>query len=167
MNKRIIALVAIGITTINIRNAVAVELPTCCFYKDATDASDLATGCSKIQCNDVIYEDCKTCANGSTPEQTTVTPCGLYGRSLTYGKCGFSVIDPDPIIPTPTCEAGSYATSDDLCANCPMPGTSAAGATSITDCFIPAGRTVSDETGSYIYTEDCYYKLKGNLTPVN
>lgn len=167
MNKRIIALVAIGITTINIRNAVAdtYEIPQCCFYKDVSDTND--TGCTKIQCNDVIYEDCKTCTNGSTPEQTTVTPCGSNGRSLTYGKCGFSLIDPDPIIPTLKCEAGSYATSDNLCANCPIPGTSVAGATSITDCFIPAGKTVSDETGSYIYTEDCYYKLKGNLTPIS
>lgn len=36
-------------------------------------------------------------------------------------------------------------------------GTSEAGATSITGCYIPAGTTGSDSTGGYTYAEDCYY----------
>ena len=59
------------------------------------------------------------------------------------------------------CSAGYYGTvtlvSSSACTQCPSPGTSAAGATSQSDCYIPAGTTGSDSTGTYKYTANCYY----------
>ena len=60
------------------------------------------------------------------------------------------------------CVAGAYGTpsksNKTACAPCPSPGTSAAGSTSQSDCYIPAGTTGSDSTGTYKYTSNCYYK---------
>ena len=60
------------------------------------------------------------------------------------------------------CVAGAYgnpsASNKTACAPCPSPGTSAAGSTSQSDCYIPAGTTGSDSTGTYKYTSNCYYK---------
>ena len=59
------------------------------------------------------------------------------------------------------CVAGAYgnpsASNETACAPCPSPGTSAAGSTSQSDCYIPAGTTGSDSTGTYKYTANCYY----------
>ena len=59
------------------------------------------------------------------------------------------------------CVAGAYgnpsASNKTACAPCPSPGTSAAGSTS-QSCYIPAGTTGSDSTGTYKYTSNCYYK---------
>ena len=60
------------------------------------------------------------------------------------------------------CSAGYYGTVGALvnsssCTQCPSPGTSSAGATSQSDCYIPAGTTGSDSTGTYKYTSNCYY----------
>lgn len=164
MNKHIIALAAIGIASITIQDTMATTyLPTCCSYDAAAGGG---TGCQKITCNGTVYEDCTTCANGSTPEQTTVVPCGSAFGSLTYGKCENTLIDP-PILDTP-CPAGQYKSLDktigNICVDCPTPGTSEQGAKSITKCFIPAGTTVSDTTGTYKYTEDCYYN--NNINPI-
>ncbi len=48
------------------------------------------------------------------------------------------------------------------CTRCPSSGgvygtTASSGATSITECYIPSGGTFSDDTGSGIYTGNCYY----------
>ena len=60
------------------------------------------------------------------------------------------------------CVAGAYgnpsASNKTVCAPCPSPGTSATGSTSQSDCYIPAGTTSSDSTGTYKYTSNCYYK---------
>lgn len=60
-----------------------------------------------------------------------------------------------------TCNQGYYANRA-TCVKCPSsggtPGTTAgAGATSITACYIPYGMSITDETGSYIFTSHCYY----------
>ncbi len=55
-----------------------------------------------------------------------------------------------------SCNAGYYLSSGD-CKACPSPGTSAAGATSITECCIPSGTTGSDATGTYTYASPCCY----------
>ena len=59
------------------------------------------------------------------------------------------------------CVAGAYGnpslSNKTACAPCPSPGTSAAGSTSQSDCYIPAGTTGSDSTGTYKYTANCYY----------
>ena len=57
---------------------------------------------------------------------------------------------------TYVCNSGTYKTSSG-CASCPWPGTSAAGSTSISSCYIRSGTLGSDDSGSYKYTADCYY----------
>lgn len=54
------------------------------------------------------------------------------------------------------CNANYYK-SGAACQPCPNGGKSAAGATSITSCYLPSGTTFSDSTGSGTYTENCYY----------
>ncbi len=61
------------------------------------------------------------------------------------------------------CLAGYYksGTSGLNCRLCPsfngVAGASDIGATSITDCYIASGTILSDTTGTYTYTRDCYY----------
>lgn len=58
------------------------------------------------------------------------------------------------------CEAGYYGNPtrfDKTCTKCPSPGTSAEGSTSQSDCYIPAGTTGSDSSGTYKYVSDCHY----------
>ncbi len=55
------------------------------------------------------------------------------------------------------CGAGYYGYLDN-CTACPGSGTSTAGSNgAITDCYLPAGTTGSDATGTYEYTTPCYY----------
>ena len=53
-----------------------------------------------------------------------------------------------------SCGAGTYS-PDGECLSCPGGGTSDAGATDITKCYITSGGT--DETGTYTFTDKCYY----------
>lgn len=58
------------------------------------------------------------------------------------------------------CEAGYYGKPtafNKTCTKCPSPGTSAEGSTSQSDCYIPAGTTGSDSSGTYKYVSDCHY----------
>ena len=58
------------------------------------------------------------------------------------------------------CRAGYYGDAGNNgrnCTKCPGGGTSAAGSTSITDCYMSSGSTGSDATGMFIYTSNCYY----------
>ena len=43
------------------------------------------------------------------------------------------------------------------CTACPDGGTSSAGATSVTQCYIPTTTTFTDSIGTYNYSENCYY----------
>lgn len=62
------------------------------------------------------------------------------------------------------CSIGYYNDgSTDICHQCPSYnggyGTTAdSGTVDITDCYIPAGTTFNDETGSWTYTQNCNYK---------
>lgn len=50
-------------------------------------------------------------------------------------------------------------TDTNACTRCPANSiTTDIGATSITSCYLKAGRSFSDTTGTYEYTENCYYK---------
>lgn len=56
---------------------------------------------------------------------------------------------------------GSPSDTTSGCSPCPrptgIPVNSDAGSTLITSCYIPAGLPYSDSTGTFIYTEKCYY----------
>lgn len=64
------------------------------------------------------------------------------------------------------CKSGYYLTEvididsqkSGMCLSCPESGTSAdKNSGSITSCYLPSGTTGSDATGTYEYTNDCYY----------
>lgn len=59
------------------------------------------------------------------------------------------------------CKQGYYG-SEQSCTRCPSSGgvygtTALAGATAITECYLPSGTAFSDTTGSGTYTDKCYY----------
>ncbi len=69
-----------------------------------------------------------------------------------------------------TCNEGSrlfacnigYYQNGTSCSPCPSSGgiagkTKSIGATSITECYIPANTSITDSDGQYIYISDCYY----------
>ena len=58
------------------------------------------------------------------------------------------------------CAAGYYGSSTmgtSGCTRCPNDGSSVAGSTVITSCYLPSGTTLTDSTGTYTYTADCSY----------
>lgn len=59
------------------------------------------------------------------------------------------------------CAAGYYGSPTSSlsgCTECPSPGTSVAGSnTSKTDCYIPANTQLTDSSGTFTYTTNCYY----------
>ncbi len=63
------------------------------------------------------------------------------------------------------CAVGTYKSESGTqtsCATCPPSGgtvgtTQSQGSTDITQCYIPAGASFSDNAGTYEYTNNCYY----------
>lgn len=73
--------------------------------------------------------------------------------------CGGTLLNPSCKY---RCKQGYYGT-DKSCTRCPSSGgvygtTADAGATAITECYIPSGTAFSDTSGSGTYTGDCYYQ---------
>lgn len=62
-----------------------------------------------------------------------------------------------------SCYLGFYKSSAAACTACPevdreRPYSANGGMAGITSCYYEAGTPFSDETGSYTFTTDCYYK---------
>ena len=59
------------------------------------------------------------------------------------------------------CDTGYYGTPTDIstgCNKCPANGTSMTlNNDDITDCFLPAGTTFTDSSGTFEYTSACFY----------
>lgn len=112
---------------------------------------DQAYCCSSNHtCFNPNYETCDT-GGGQHSPCTDTTNCneGYYCQMTsgsTSGTCQ----------PLPDCEPGYFGLT--TCAPCPVPGTSSFGSFNITQCYIPAGQIVSDNTGKYKYASKCYYK---------
>lgn len=89
------------------------------------------------------YFSCNECANGyirTVARKSMARPC--MGNSVVVYEC------------RRYCDKGSYS-SGDSCVACPSGGTTeSAGAKDITQCYITSG---SDSTGTYLYTENCYW----------
>ena len=116
-----------------------------------------------------------TCeCSGGTNAPTFCTPETCKPTTTGWGSCGFGANSYVECEETAKCVgdfcvrgqnyrcvAGAYgnpsASNKTACAPCPSPGTSSAGSTSQSDCYIPAGTTGSDSTGTYKYTANCYY----------
>ena len=118
---------------------------------------------------------CSNSGGGITPPTPTIcTPATCKPTTTGWGSCGVGANSYVECEATAECRgslcvrgqnyrcvAGAYgnpsASNKTACAPCPSPGTSAAGSTSQSDCYIPAGTTGSDSTGTYKYTANCYY----------
>ena len=139
----------------------------------ATISTNAATGPSTKNCCSISRIPCTTnsdCSDNDRCVQCTLNPdpveCPepkIY--SLLKGACVCPNLKSGV---NPTCENGTfdedsctcfcnagYYQNGDACNKCPDNGTSAAGATSITQCYVT---TFSDATGSGVYTSNCYYK---------
>ena len=58
------------------------------------------------------------------------------------------------------CTSGTYSGKRaSSCTKCPQnpPATSNAASTKITDCYYPANREISDSTGDYLFTQNCFF----------
>ncbi len=105
----------------------------------------VASGGISVDCSTCVSTDWAAYSTGyeSKVSATCNTRTGACKRTTSY-----------------RCAAGYYGSSTNGtsgCSKCPSPGTTAAGATSITECCIPSGTTGSDTTGTYTYTSQCCY----------
>jgi len=111
-----------------------------------------------IDCNVTYSEcerDCAGCtncvsdvswsANGTGYEKKTTRTCDCNTcNATTYYRCA----------------AGYWGVSKDGisgCKACPDSGTSAPGSKMQTECYLSAGGSRTDATGTYKFTSDCYY----------
>lgn len=118
------------------------------------------------QCNGASSYSC-SCGMSTTSSLSCAT--GYYGTpSYTYyngdafGGCVKCPANTATCSGTTfTCAKGYYKNGFS-CTRCPSSGgvygtTASTGATSITQCYIPSGTSMSDGTGTYTYTSNCYY----------
>ena len=107
----------------------------------------------------IEYDECEKCAIPCSSTTSWLTSNGKTGyerRTVCSSGCGTYEY---------RCAAGYYGkpTNDTSgCTKCPssgnVAGQSVAGSNSaITSCYIPANTSLSDSTGTYQYTSNCYY----------
>ncbi|HIS71043.1 MAG TPA: hypothetical protein IAD02_03600 [Candidatus Enterousia intestinigallinarum] len=98
-----------------------------------------------------------TCtASNCSPSAWTAYATGYERR--TYRYCSTSTKCTSSI--QYRCAAGYYGRTingSSGCTCCPNSGSSVAGSTVITSCYLPSGTTGTDTSGTYTYTADCYY----------
>ncbi len=103
--------------------------------------------------------ECTDCTS-DTSWSTAVTPTGAelpshQQKTTRTCDCGTCVETTQY-----RCAAGYYGNPTSIlsiCATCPQPGTSAAGSTAKTSCYIPSGTSMTDNAGTYQFTTKCYY----------
>ena len=110
--------------------------------------------------NTISYQTCPTKCAGCT---NCVSDSNFSSYSTGYQRKATRTCDCETCRTTYSyrCAAGYYGSSSNGtsgCSPCPSGGTSSAGTTSATGCYIPSGTTGSDATGTYKYTSNCYWK---------
>ena len=143
---------AIGI---GVANALPPQqsIPSCCTISEIGNVTQ-GNGCYKISCTGSgslinTFYDCDSCNPGYVQNQMTFQ-CTSSSAVYTIRACTLDFS---------ACAAGEYK-DNGQCLPCPqqmLGATSAAGATAITQCYIPTGTGFFDTTGSGQYTADCYY----------
>lgn len=151
---------------------------------NAFGTTSLAKCCSGNTCTSAYVVGCKTCTTNLDCAGITVSECPDECPNTTWTAVSSSgnVIANSPkyetrcvgLITNRKCEyrcaSGSYGnptSSTSGCSICPSvrnllrsDSTSEAGATDITDCYAPHEVDYDDSTGTFHFTEDCYYKTE-------
>ena len=106
-----------------------------------------------------------------TPSGTSCSRCTTYKCDSGYYGTATSASAGCTVCPSnATCAGGNdstfvcsrgYYKDGDKCTKCPSPGTTGllGGAEAITECYIMTGYSFSDDSGSVMYTGNCYYQL--------
>ena len=173
-----IGVFAILTTMPNIANALNIVSPTHCIATGTGGESYcVCSGGTNAGATCTVDSQCPggICIRDTGPDIGKCTPETCKPTTTGWGSCGVGANSYVECEATAECVgnfcmhgqnyrcvAGAYgnpsASNKTACAPCPSPGTSAAGSTSQSDCYIPAGTTGSDSTGTYKYTSNCYYK---------
>lgn len=132
-----------------------------------SDASWSATNTAGIQ-----QKVTRTCQCGYCAAVTQYQCASGYYGTATSASAGCTVCPAHATCAggnysTFKCTAGYYKHASDAtsCSTCPglnvggltVLGTSATGATSVTQCYIPDWEEICDDTGCFEFDEDCYY----------
>lgn len=151
-----------GTTTITCYdNLYQVESCQKCFTGYTLTSASASLPCGML----VTYNTCvKTCSSDNDcTANTTSWSCSdgfcsrKYGTCLSSKQCGSTLQN--------ACDVGYYG-SGITCTKCPeniglglsTATTSDIGATSVADCFVPAGGTYSGGNGRYTFIADCHYE---------
>ena len=114
-----------------------------------------ARGVVNPDCDFMTLADCNNTQNYAWVTIPGKNYVGYCGMTADYDLC-------DCIRDTSKCSQYKcnyeYYGTGKSCTACPNGGTSPAGSTSITQCYIPAGTAFSDTTGNGTYTGNCNYK---------
>lgn len=176
-----IALCVGGVVPAFADNIAACRVSACSDSAFPTVSNTLLTPSQCATYTDTCYtggtrvRTCTSCNTGYklTSSKTYIVTCDQGTWTTSYQDCsssgtgggGGGDIVVGPVLTF--CVVGQYYSSlDSKCVDCPSPGTSASGATAITDCYIPKNTTFSDETGSGVYTDDCHYSTKNDFVIV-
>ena len=113
-------------------------------------------------CNDLKLcgGTCPPCTDCTSDETCTIVRPGYEGRIERYCNCG--TCESDSVM---RCAAGYYGNITNGttgCTQCPTfaesYGTSVAGSTEITACYLSTDTNFSDAVGTFSFTSDCYYE---------
>jgi len=160
-------------TIMGIASAHAVVRVTC--LEDLTSTLQIDNGKKTTMLAAYVSPNCSSdpaCACSLCAKSGYCTCDDGYYAKVTYGtdNC-FSDCDCSGVCPSNstctsatsfTCNKGHFKFGS-TCAPCPPTGygvgatTASTGATSMSECYIPAGTTSSDTTGTFQFTEKCYY----------
>lgn len=126
------------------------------FVSDSTSLSHLAVVNSNTNKVGAIIYNNSSCPSGYTKETQTVKTLVNTSLPCCLGINNYNGLENNSVsvCVKKTCAAGTYGNGT-TCNPCPSPGTSAAGATVNTSCYITSG---SDSTGHYYFNSNCYYK---------
>lgn len=137
-------------------------------YSKCSDAASGGCRAFSVTIDGVLY--CSTGGSCGLPPNALATTqvsryCSDYkGVSECASFCAVQACTSPNYAPAPdrrscVCNTGYYRDTSGDCVRCPDGGTTAdIGSSSITACYIPANQSISDSPGTYVYTQNCFYK---------